>query len=160
MRRRVILALALATLATACQLPDFEIHLFWRGKNLLVVPTLQKASIFGIETDDENISADEVLFTTRAQTLWSTYQYVGSPNCAQPARHPFPIVYGETPKCFRDRVPAKPLPQNVWIRVETHGFRSSCIFIRLEGVKIEAREWREDDAPNDRWYHDDQTRLK
>lgn len=151
------MALGSALLA-GCQPPGFSLVAELADGGVVFRPVERIIWPFGWGLD--GVGASQVVIATRERTLWMTMSEDDSPECGKlPELHPFPLRYGQTPTCFRDKVPAKVLPQDVWIRVQTYGFRWSTSFIKIHAGKIESREWREEDAPNEDWQHPDQQTM-
>ena len=150
------MALAAVMLAlSSCQPPSFDLVPELVGGRLVLRPV--DPTGWPDAWNMKGVNAADVTFSTRKETLWLTRLHdVGGACDRLPDPAPFPLTYGQTPRCFRNQVAAKPLPQGEWIKVSTYGFRSSINFIQIVGNKVERRDWRDEDAPNEDWDHADQ----
>lgn len=149
-------ALATVTLLlSSCQPPSFDLVPALVGGRLVLRPV--DPTHWPGAWNMKGVDATEVTLSTRKETLWMTRLHDIEGACERlPELAPFPLTYGQTPACFRDKVAAKPLPQGEWIRVSSWGSRSSDGFIRITGDMVERREWRDEYAPNESWNHPDQ----
>lgn len=148
MPRLMMLLLPVCLALGGCQPPTYDILAVLKGAQLVFEVRGSGSWPF---RDEDGISAEWLQVRDRNEIIWAIELDPDRPDCrADGETPPFPLVFGRTPKCYLEKVPAKRPREGALHRIDGEGFRSGSGFFRLHGgaanlkwteVEKELRDW-------------------
>jgi hypothetical protein len=148
MFRRTVSLTAICLVLGGCQPPTYDIIAVVKGSDLVFEARGSGSWPF---RDDDGISAEWLQVRDRDTIVWAIELDPERPDCKPAgAMPPFPLVYGRTPGCYRERVTAKPIRDGILYRMDGEGFRSGTGLFRRQGnaanydwddVRQEVQSW-------------------
>jgi hypothetical protein len=131
MRRRTVSAAAICLILAGCQPPTYDIIAVVKGAELVFEARGSGTWPF---RDNDGISAEWLQVRDRDSIVWAIELDPEKPHCKRTgAMPPFPLTYGRTPVCFRERIAAKPIRDGKLYRIDGEGFRGGTGLFRLQG---------------------------
>ena len=131
MLRRTAPLFAICLTLSGCQPPTYDIIANTKGADLVFEARGSGSWPF---RDNDGISAEWLQVRDRDRIVWAIERDPDRPDCKPSgAMPPFPLVYGRTPACYRERVAAEPVRDGILHRIDGEGFRSGSGLFRPQG---------------------------
>ncbi len=138
MRWRGVCLAAISLFLSSCQPPVYDIFAVVRGTDLVF--EARGAGMWPFR-DDDGVGADRVEVRDRDRIIWAIERDPGHPGCKPNGpTPPFPLVYGRTPACYREKVKAEVPIAGALHRIDGEGARRGSGLFR-PGQKVTNVDW-------------------